>query len=86
MLIPLSEDLGEPMDLALASQSALRNLLKEHPPSRTTITVWVYPDSFADFRRLKAEMFKLGYSTAGRPLPEGHPIGGSPDGSSSAAE
>jgi hypothetical protein len=86
VLLPLSEDLGEPIHLALADKSATRSLLKQHPPQRTTITVWVYPDSFPDFRRFKSEMFKLGYSTAGRPLPAGHPIGGSPDGSSSAAQ
>ena len=55
-------------------------------PSRTTITIWVYPNSFEQFRQLKAELFKLGYLTAGRPLPEDFPIGGSPDGTRSAAE
>ena len=35
---------------------------------------------------MSAELFKLGYLTAGRPLPDGHPIGGSPDGTRSSAE
>jgi hypothetical protein len=86
VLLPESDDLGEPMDLALAPDSAIRRMLKDYPPDHTTITVWVYPDSFRDFRRFKTAMFNLGYATAGRPLPEGHPIGGSPDGSHSAAQ
>jgi hypothetical protein len=86
ILVPVTEDLGEPLDLALQPGSGLRSLLREYPPDRSTITVWVYPESFQQFRALKAELFKLGYSTAGRPLPDGHPIGGSPDGSHSAAQ
>ena len=86
ILVPVTDDLGEPLELALAPGSGTRSLLKDYPPDRTTVTVWVYPDSFPDFRKLKAELFKLGYATAGRPLPEGHPIGGSPDGSQSAAQ
>ncbi|HTN77806.1 MAG TPA: hypothetical protein VL096_21255, partial [Pirellulaceae bacterium] len=86
ILIPMTDDLGEPLDLALSPGSGTRSLLKDYPADRTTVTVWVYPDSFQDFRKLKAEMFRLGYACAGRPLPEGHPIGGSPDGSHSAAQ
>jgi hypothetical protein len=86
ILLPVTDDLGEPLDLALAPGSATRGLLKDYPPDRTTITVWVYPESFQEFRRFKAEMFKLGYATAGRPMPAGHPIGGSPDGTHSSAQ
>ena len=80
VLIPIADDLGEPLDAALAGPSQFRTILEADDPNRTTITVWVYPDSFNDFRRLKAELFRLGYSTAGRPMPEGLPIGGSPGG------
>lgn len=86
ILVPVTEDLGEPIDLALQPGSGLRSILREYPPERSTVTVWVYPESFQQFRSLKAALFKLGYSTAGRPLPEGHPIGGSPDGTHSAAQ
>ncbi len=86
ILVPVTEDLGEPLDLALQNSSGLRSLLKEFPPERSTVTVWVYPESFQEFRKLKAALFRLGYSTAARPLPDGHPIGGSPDGSQSAAQ
>jgi hypothetical protein len=86
ILVPVTEDLGEPLDMALQPGSGLLSLLRDYPPDRSTVTVWVYPESFEQFRQLKAALFKLGYATAGRPLPEGHPIGGSPDGSHSAAQ
>ena len=79
-------NLGEPLAEALQPGSEFRSRLASHKPQQTTVTIWVYPDSFDQFRALKAELFKLGYLTAGRPLPDGHPIGGSPDGSRSSAE
>jgi hypothetical protein len=45
-----------------------------------------YPESFGDFRTLKKALFDLGYTTAARPLPPGILIGGSPNGSRSAAQ
>lgn len=79
-------NLGVPLDQALQAGSQFRSLLAGRKPQQTTVTIWVYPDSFDQFRDLKAELFKQGYLTAGRPLPAGHPIGGSPDGSRSSAE
>ena len=50
------------------------------------MTLWTYPDSFEMYRDLKTELYKLGYPTAGRPLPAGEPIAGSPSGSKSSAQ
>ena len=50
------------------------------------MTIWTYPDGFAEFRKLKQELYAMGYETAGRPLPFGVPITASPGGSKSAAE
>jgi hypothetical protein len=85
-LLPVSSTLGEPIDDALAEQSSLRRLLATLNPSADTITVWTYPDSFSAFRRLKAELHAMRFATAGRPLPIGQPIGGSPEGTRSAAQ
>lgn len=85
-LVPVREDLGEPFETALQEHSQFRSVLSRHDPDRTTVTVWVYPSSFGQFRTLKEELFRLGYLAAGRPMPEGHPIGGSPDGSRSASQ
>lgn len=85
-LIPVREDLGEPFESALREDSQFHSVLSRHDPDRTTVTVWVYPNSFGQFRMLKEELFRLGFLAAGRPMPEGHPIGGSPDGSRSASQ
>jgi hypothetical protein len=79
-------NLGQPFAEAMLSGSEFRSRLSGRPPQQTTVTIWVYPDSFEQFRTLKAELFKQGFLTAARPMPAGHPIGGSPDGSRSAAE
>jgi len=85
-LIPVSGELGEPVDAALAEGSRFRRVLAEHRPQKTTVTIWTYSDSFAEFRRLKKELYHLGFPTAARPLPNGTPIGGSPEGTKSAAQ
>lgn len=55
-------------------------------PQGTTFTLWTYPDSFKLFRLLQARLQEHGFLVAGRPLPEGIPISGSPEGSASAAQ
>lgn len=78
--------IGEPLDVALQSGSAFRRRLDQASPESAVATIWVYPDSFAEFRRLKQALYELGYSTAARPLPEGVLIAGSPEGTRSAAQ
>jgi hypothetical protein len=85
-LLPASTQLGEPTDQALLPDSDLRRTLHELSPDSTTVTIWTYPDSFTDFRKLKQTLFEMGYATAGRPLPQGVLIGGSPHGTKSAAQ
>ena len=84
--IPSSSQMGEPMDVALQPKSKFRDKLEMLSPRQYTITVWTYPDSFADFRKLKKELYQLGYAVAARPLMEGMPIGASPQGTKSSAE
>ncbi len=85
-LIPVSGRLGEPVEAAVVQGSRFRQALSEFDPKRATVTIWTYPDSFAEFGRLKKELYHLGFPTAARPLPHGIPIGGSPQGTKSAAE
>lgn len=85
-LIPVSGHLGEPVEPALAEGSEFRRALSKLRPGRHTITLWVYPDSFPAFRRIREELYAWGYSVAARPLPPGVPISGSPKGSKSAAQ
>jgi hypothetical protein len=86
VLIPTTGLREVSLDGALAPNSEFRRRLAQIDPQETTVTVWTYPDSYAELRKLKDELFKLGFLTATRPLPEGYPIGGSPRGTKSAAQ
>jgi hypothetical protein len=55
-----------------------------HPGS--TVTIWTYPDSFADFPALREVAHALQLKVAGRPMPEGTPIVGSPSGSQTRSQ
>lgn len=86
-LEPLGEEAqGEPLAQALQSGSRFLHLLSGHRPNATTVTIWVYPECYGSFRQLKQFLFQRGFLTAGRPMPAGELIGGSPRGSRSAAE
>jgi hypothetical protein len=86
VLLPMSNNLGEPVEQALQPNSDFQTTLKQYHPKQYTITLWVYPDSFQHFRTVRDALLKQGFITAGRPMPDGHPIGGSPEGSRSAAQ
>ncbi len=82
---PAEMTVGEPVAQALGSSSQFRRKLAGIKPD-TTVTLWCYPDSFAGYRDVRAELYRLGVPTAGRPLPDGAPIGGSTEGSKSVAQ
>ena len=48
--------------------------------------MWVYPDGFALYRKLRDDLHERGYTVSARPLPEGMAIRGSPAGSVSAGQ
>jgi len=85
-LIPVTSSLGEPLAAALSAPSKFNSVLSRFDPQQTTVTLWTYPDSFDAFRKLREELHRRGFATAGRPLPEGMPIGGSPHGTRSSAQ
>lgn len=85
-LIPVAEPMGEPLAEALSPGSPYRQALAGLKPRDTAITLWVYPDSFQEFRQVREDLHRLGYSVAARPLTETLHISGSPQGSKSAAE
>ena len=85
-LLPVEEPLGEPVEEALAMGSAFRQAIERVPSNRAIVTIWVYSDSFAAFRRIKEVLAKERYAVAGRPLPEDRFISGSPQGTRSAAQ
>ncbi len=82
---PARRDVGETLEHALARQSRFRAVLSGVRPD-TTVTLWCYPDSFAEYRAIREELHRLDIPAACRPLPEGAPIGGSTEGSKSVAQ
>ncbi|TWU57250.1 hypothetical protein [Rubripirellula reticaptiva] len=85
-LEPLAEPHGQEIGKVLSGSSELDIELAGRDPRSTTITVWVYPDSFGAFRGLKERLYAKGFATAARPLPMDRPISGSPSGSRSSAQ
>ncbi|MEM1069172.1 MAG: hypothetical protein AAGI63_09770 [Planctomycetota bacterium] len=83
---PLNEPHGQAIQQVLANRQELDVQLAGRDPDRTTITVWVYPDSFAAFRRLKESLYGRGFATAARPLPMDRQISGGPQGTRSNAQ
>lgn len=84
--IPTNDEIGEPVDVALESRESkfCRSLLKFNRQD-TTITIFVYPDSYEYLRDIKKLLFSLQYQMALRPLPNGAPIALSPNGTASAS-
>ena len=83
---PLIEPHGEPIENIGSGKSVLDIELAGLDPGTTTVTVWVYPDSFAAFRLLKEHLYAKGFATAGRPLTMDNPITLSSRGSRSEAQ
>jgi hypothetical protein len=54
--------------------------------SEAALTFWVYPDSFETYGKLKAFCHAQNFLVAGRPLPAGTPIAGSPSGTRSSGQ
>jgi hypothetical protein len=82
---PVGPGVGETFAEAVEPGSRFRAVLAGVKPD-TTVTLWCYPDSFDGYRVIRAELYRLGIPTAGRPLPDGAPIGGSTEGSKSVVQ
>lgn len=54
--------------------------------AETTLTFWVYPDSYPLYRKIQKFTHNHGFSIAARPLPKGMHIAGSPNGTKSASQ
>jgi hypothetical protein len=83
---PVVAERGESGDQALAAGSAFLKVVEHINPKETAVTLWVYPDSFALYRRLRDVMHDRAIMVAGRPLPEGVPIASSRDGTVSRGQ
>ena len=86
ILVPESDMLGDTVEDALKPGSHFRDIIASLDPSRTTITIWTYPDSYHQFRQVRDDLYQIGFTTAARPLPADYPIGGSPHGERSSSQ
>ncbi|MHC5538752.1 hypothetical protein ACYOEI_11060, partial [Singulisphaera rosea] len=85
-ILPEFEGRGETYEAARRPISEFSRVLNRLSPNHSTITMWVYPDGFALFRKLRDDLHERGFTVAARPLPEGMAIRGSPSGSLSAGQ
>lgn len=77
--------LQESMEDAVRPGSRFRQQLETYPPD-SVITLWIYENSFAGFPAIRELAHGLQLRIAARPLPDGTPIIGSPNGSKSTAQ
>jgi hypothetical protein len=66
--IPIREDRGETEEQALKPGSEFRRLLDNLDPNETAVTLWVYPDSFPLYRKLRDYLHERDVVVAGRPI------------------
>ncbi|WP_435021968.1 hypothetical protein TA3x_002659 [Tundrisphaera sp. TA3] len=85
-VIPEGENRGEPYEMTRSTSSEFGRAIRRLNPERDTITMWIYPDGFSLYRRLRDDLHERGFTVAARPLPAGMAIRGSPSGSLSAGQ
>jgi hypothetical protein len=85
-IVPDGNNRGEPYENTLSNSSEYARAVHRLTPGRDTITMWIYPDGFALYRKLRDDLHNQGFLVAARPLPEGTSIRGSPVGSLSAGQ
>jgi hypothetical protein len=83
---PVAENRGETVEAALDPRSAFRQIIDGLDAQQTVVTLWVYPDSFAVFRRLRDFLHDRDIEVAARPIPQGAHIGASRDGTASRGQ
>lgn len=84
-IVPAETLAAEPVEAALKLGSRFRQVIESAPPN-TVLTIWLYPDDFSSFGKLRELGHRLNLRVAARPLPDGTPIAGSPNGSRSSSQ
>ncbi|MCE2793266.1 MAG: hypothetical protein ACK493_08335 [Planctomycetota bacterium] len=86
LITPMGANTGEPLAVALGENSQFRQRLQRLPPGKTTISIWVYPESYEQLLTLRSWLREQGYQTACWPLESGRPITGGPNGLRTTAQ
>ena len=85
-LLPVQTGLGENIEQALTTDSKFATALQKFGPKDTTVSIWVYPESYTTFLELRKVLTKQGYRVAVWPLTPDQRISGSPDGLRASAQ
>ncbi|NOY29041.1 MAG: hypothetical protein GXP28_02355, partial [Planctomycetes bacterium] len=85
-ILPVSDELGQNVEQALQPGSELYERLHRNLRKPPPVVVWLYTDSFNEFRPLKRALWEKGIAVAVRPMRPGTQIGASPHGSKSSAQ
>lgn len=85
-LHPRAGEFGETVEVALTETSEFREILSRHEPRKTTVSIWVYPDSFQQHNQIKAWLHENGFQMASWPLETGRKISGGPNGFKTSAQ
>jgi hypothetical protein len=85
-VVPEFEGRGETYETTRQPVSEFARAISRLNPERNAVTLWIYPDAFPLFRKLRDDLHARGFLVAGRPLPDGMAIRGSPAGSLSAGQ
>jgi hypothetical protein len=85
-ILPTSETIGQDVEQALVPGGSVHRYLTSNKRQSNVIVVWLYTDSFDDFRLLKKSLWEMGFSVATKPLPLGTNIAASPHGTKAAAQ
>ena len=85
-IVPDGNNRGESYEATRSATSTFGRAVNRLSPGHDTITMWIYPDGFALYRKLRDDLHARGFLVAARPLPDGTAIRGSPVGSLSAGQ
>jgi len=85
-ILPSSENLGDPVSDALRENSEFTQVLGRYPQGKTTVSIWIYPDSYAAYNELKGWLYQHDYKIAVWPLEAGARISGGPNGFRTSAQ
>lgn len=85
-ILPVSTEIGQNVEQSLLPGGVLHKHLLAHQRQKPAVVVWLYTDSFDEFRPLKRALWEMGFSLATRPMRPGANIKASPEGTRAAAQ
>ena len=85
-LFPVSENIGTDVAQALAGQTAFTSRLQQFKPAKTTVSIWVYPDSYSEYNQVKDWLYENGFQVACWPMDFNKKISGGPNGFRTSAQ